>query len=394
MQPKWSQKLKSYNQPFSSPKQKNFRKEKQGWLSLPKKNKNSVETKNGGNSRKPENFSGSKLKSFKKRNFLPGNRFKKLLKLGYRSRDLKLRELDPILTNYVAGKYASSRKYKGKSWRSESKRFARGTRVNVSRGKTDQWFKSQKEMKEGSQNKSQSESVRNKESGKSRDSSLIRERLLGSKKRREISSLTEAKKQTAELRRIRRLKRAKSGDDIPHLAQSPTPKSKVSYIKKNKQSIKGVDFLSHRIGKLESKENLAGLINRTMQLRSGIPAKKKKSIERRSKLKLFNYENAVVVKDNETGKSIVIYKTGEVYFGEMDSANMADGVGIFFFPYCGFVYGRFEAGRLEGDGVMKDPDASFGFFQYEEGIVQDMGLCFGLNWKKYMQRKGRAVLKL
>ena len=113
---------------------------------------------------------------------------------------------------------------------------------------------------------------------------------------------------------------------------------------------------------------------------------RKKSVERRPKLKLFNYQNAVVVRDDFTKKSIILFKTGEVFFGEIDSQNAPQGKGIFFFPYCGYVYGNFDEGRLDGKAILKDPDSSFGFYNFEDGIVQDQGFFFKLNWDKIVNQ--------
>lgn len=345
------------------------------WQGKRKKTRQSIEPRNG--ARSTQSGTSQNIKSRRKRSFLPKKRFRKLLKLGYSANALKLQDFNPILNNYVSKKYKRPSVKGTKIWGSDSHK-KRSRKKN--KFQTKAAFKNLKspERASRSQNKNKRLLYLSENKSPRRNRLISHNSLKNRSKRREISSLTEAKRQTTELKRKRKLKRALSGDF--DLRTTQTPKGKISFIKKNKQDIQGVDFLSHRIKNIDTKENLAGLINRTMQFSRNMI--RKKSVERRPKLKLFNYQNAVVVRDDFTKKSIILFKTGEVFFGEIDSQNAPQGKGIFFFPYCGYVYGNFDEGRLDGKAILKDPDSSFGFYNFEDGIVQEQGFFFKLNWDK------------
>lgn len=97
-----------------------------------------------------------------------------------------------------------------------------------------------------------------------------------------------------------------------------------------------------------------------------------------SKLRVFKYKNATLVTDPRSGKSVSLFKTGEVFFGSVNQANQPHGRGIFFFPFCGFVFGNFEDNKIHGQGVFKEPNSSFGIGSFEHGIIGDFQVHFDL----------------
>lgn len=97
-----------------------------------------------------------------------------------------------------------------------------------------------------------------------------------------------------------------------------------------------------------------------------------------SKLRVFKYKNATLVSDPRSGKSVSLYKTGEVFFGSVNQSNEAHGPGIFFFPFCGFVFGNFENNKIHGQGIFKEPNSSFGIGSFEQGIMGDFQIHFDL----------------
>ena len=102
---------------------------------------------------------------------------------------------------------------------------------------------------------------------------------------------------------------------------------------------------------------------------------KKKSTKR---LRMYRYKNATSMRDDKTGLGISLYQTGEVFFGEMSRNNRANGKGIFFFPFCGYVAGTFKDNKIEGKGLFKQPDTSFGVFEFTQGVMHGQAICFDL----------------
>jgi hypothetical protein len=97
-----------------------------------------------------------------------------------------------------------------------------------------------------------------------------------------------------------------------------------------------------------------------------------------NRLKTYRFKNAILVKDPKSRKGIVLYRTGEVFFGNLNHFNKINGFGIFFFPFCGFVYGNFKDSKIHQQGVFKEPDSSFGIGSFDKGIINDFQIHFNL----------------
>lgn len=113
-----------------------------------------------------------------------------------------------------------------------------------------------------------------------------------------------------------------------------------------------------------------------------ISDKKQKSQQkkrRKNQLKIYKYKNAILTRDSKSKKGIIIYRTGEVFFGNFDESNKIYGFGIFFFPYCGFVYGKFDENKIHGYGVFKEPDSTFGIGEFNDGVFENFHIHFNLN---------------
>ena len=192
-----------------------------------KKTSQSNERRNGG--RSTESGTSQNIKPRRKRSFLPKKRFRKLLKLGYSANALKLQDLNPILNNYVSKKYKRPSLKGTKIWSSASHK-KRSRRKSKFQSKAA--FKNLKspERTNRSQNKNKRLLYLSENRSPKRNRLISHHSLRDRSKRREISSLTEAKRQTTELKRKRKLKRALSGDF--DLRPTQTPKGKISFIKK------------------------------------------------------------------------------------------------------------------------------------------------------------------
>ena len=114
-----------------------------------------------------------------------------------------------------------------------------------------------------------------------------------------------------------------------------------------------------------------------------------------NRLKVYRYKNAILVRDSRSGKGVTMYRTGEVFYGGIDADNRTNGLGFFFFPFCGFVYGNFVDNKIHEQGVFKEPDSSFGIGAFDFGIMQDFHIHFKLNekTKNVDPRKGNLNLQ-
>lgn len=97
---------------------------------------------------------------------------------------------------------------------------------------------------------------------------------------------------------------------------------------------------------------------------------------RRTRLRAFRYQNAVLVRDTRAQMGVIVFASGECFFGELDKSNNANGAGIFFFPFCGFVSGRFKNNRVNGGALLKEPNGSVVIARFERGIIQDTSVNF------------------
>jgi hypothetical protein len=88
-----------------------------------------------------------------------------------------------------------------------------------------------------------------------------------------------------------------------------------------------------------------------------------------------------------------MYKTGEVFFGNLDKFNKVNGLGIFFFPFCGFVYGMFKENKIHEQGVFKEPDSSFGIGSFDKGVLSDFQIHFKLAQKFKENKKNGDIGK-
>jgi hypothetical protein len=104
--------------------------------------------------------------------------------------------------------------------------------------------------------------------------------------------------------------------------------------------------------------------------------KEKKEVQ---PIKMVRFKNAILVRDSTNDNGIILYRTGEVFYGRINSQNKTFGYGIFFFPYCGFVYGKFEENKICDFGVFKEPDSTFGIGEFSEGIFENFHIHFNLN---------------
>ena len=115
-------------------------------------------------------------------------------------------------------------------------------------------------------------------------------------------------------------------------------------------------------------------------------------------LSVFRYKNAVLAKDEISSKGIIIFESGEVYFGQLDENNSANGPGILFFPFCGFVSGNFSDNRINGRAIFKEPNGSFGITTFTDGIIDDHNIKFNLTIPKKsnssQEAKGTRSTKL
>jgi hypothetical protein len=82
--------------------------------------------------------------------------------------------------------------------------------------------------------------------------------------------------------------------------------------------------------------------------------KEKKGIIAQFKLKSFIYDNAIINKNPKTCEGIVLYQTGEIYFGKLSSKNKPNGMGIIFSNEGNFVFGKFCMGMLNGKAITND----------------------------------------
>ena len=82
--------------------------------------------------------------------------------------------------------------------------------------------------------------------------------------------------------------------------------------------------------------------------------KKKKKTKSDLKLKSFIYDNAIVNKDSKTGEGIILYQTGEIYYGKLNVKNRPNGLGIVFSNEGDFLYGKFDMGVLNGKVITND----------------------------------------
>ena len=72
------------------------------------------------------------------------------------------------------------------------------------------------------------------------------------------------------------------------------------------------------------------------------------------KLKSYIYDNAIVNKNSKTQEGIILFESGEVYYGNLNYQNRPNGTGILFSNQGEFVYGNFTCGLLNGKAITND----------------------------------------
>jgi hypothetical protein len=97
------------------------------------------------------------------------------------------------------------------------------------------------------------------------------------------------------------------------------------------------------------------LKDKIMRKMKGLGYKKiSKSSTFNFKLKSFIYDNAIVNKNPKNLEGIVLYQTGEIYYGKLNSKNKPNGRGVLFSNDGSFLYGDFEMGIMKGKAITND----------------------------------------
>lgn len=92
--------------------------------------------------------------------------------------------------------------------------------------------------------------------------------------------------------------------------------------------------------------------------------------------KLYWSESALVSYDSTTRMATIFYACGALYVGEVDRGLKREGVGLFFLPFCGFLFGRFAGDRAEGRCLLKEEDGSCGVYTFSEGVQHGPALTW------------------
>lgn len=81
----------------------------------------------------------------------------------------------------------------------------------------------------------------------------------------------------------------------------------------------------------------------------------------------FLCKNSILCKTEKL--SLIFWRSGQTYIGNLNSKCLIQGSGIYFFPFCGFLIGHFENGLVKGFAILKEPNANFSFVEFENGLM-------------------------
>lgn len=102
--------------------------------------------------------------------------------------------------------------------------------------------------------------------------------------------------------------------------------------------------------------------------------------------KLYWSENALVSYDNSINLASIFYSCGALYIGEVDKNLKREGLGLFFLPFCGFLFGKFHEDKADNTCLLKEPDGTTGIYNFKRGVQDGQAI-------KYFEKTGEGRIE-